>query len=147
MIRWHLRCFFLVAVVIFTNGRCRCLLSALKEDAEVLLSARSGKGTSSKNLLTSTDLLVFKNRSAGTTTRRPSSSMANKVITLPILALLDLSPVQGSKGQRINGSSLLKTAQKAVRDVNRRQIIPGHHLQLLVNDSKVHFFKSLKLLF
>jgi len=121
MFRWHFWCFFIV----FTLAHEGCLLFSLVGNAEVANTAV----TSSKTSLTSSDLKTI-------TSRRPSSS-ARKVINLPILALLDLSPLESNKGQRINGSSLLKTAQQAVRAVNRRQIIPGYFLHLLVNDSKV----------
>lgn len=64
-----------------------------------------------------------------------------KNVTLPILALLDLSSMESrrrsSQSDIIDSSSLLKTAQMAVAHVNARQLIPGFRLQLLVNDSKV----------
>jgi hypothetical protein len=74
--------------------------------------------------------------------RRPRRN----VTLLPILALLDLSSMETNRGQMdgdssgFDGTSLLKTAQTAVAHVNARQLIPGFHLQLLVNDSKVKDF-------
>lgn len=57
---------------------------------------------------------------------------------LPVLVLLDLSSADRIYNSlTTDGNSLLKTAQKAVADVNARRLIPGHHLQLLVNDTKV----------
>ncbi|XP_046649473.1 gamma-aminobutyric acid type B receptor subunit 2-like isoform X2 [Daphnia pulicaria] len=68
--------------------------------------------------------------------RRPRRN----VTLLPILALLDLSSMENNRGQMdssgFDGTSLLKTARLAVAHVNARQLIPGFHLQLLVNDSK-----------
>jgi hypothetical protein len=73
--------------------------------------------------------------------RRPRRN----VTLLPILALLDLSSMETNRGHMdgdsgFDGTSLLKTAQTAVAHVNARQLIPGFHLQLLVNDSKVKDF-------
>jgi len=71
----------------------------------------------------------------------PGSTTFNdpsKTVVLPVLALLDLSSADGKSSA--DGVSLLKTAQTAVSEVNARQLIPGHHLQLLVNDSKVYTF-------
>lgn len=72
--------------------------------------------------------------------RRPRRN----VTLLPILALLDLSSMENNRGQMdssgFDGTSLLKTARMAVAHVNARQLIPGFHLQLLVNDSKVKDF-------
>jgi hypothetical protein len=72
--------------------------------------------------------------------RRPRRN----VTLLPILALLDLSSMENNRGQMdssgFDGTSLLKTARLAVAHVNARQLIPGFHLQLLVNDSKVKDF-------
>jgi len=70
--------------------------------------------------------------------RRPRRNVS----LLPILALLDLSSMETNRGQMdgdssFDGTSLLKTAQMAVAHVNARQLIPGFHLHLLVNDSKV----------
>ena len=70
------------------------------------------------------------------------------VTLLPILALLDLSSMGGGGNNSsrddghhtFDGSSLLKTAQTAVAHVNARQLVPGYHLHLLVNDSKVSFY-------
>jgi hypothetical protein len=73
----------------------------------------------------------------------PNRRPRRNVTLLPILALLDLSSMETNRGQqmdgdsRFDGTSLLKTAQIAVAHVNARQLIPGFHLQLLVNDSKV----------
>jgi hypothetical protein len=72
----------------------------------------------------------------------PNRRPRRNVTLLPILALLDLSSMETNRGQMdgdssIDGTSLLKTAQMAVAHVNARQLIPGFHLQLLVNDSKV----------
>uniref|UniRef100_A0A0P5B4G1 Metabotropic GABA-B receptor subtype n=1 Tax=Daphnia magna TaxID=35525 RepID=A0A0P5B4G1_9CRUS len=80
------------------------------------------------------------------TLKEASDPYANKrpdrnVTLLPILALLDLSSMEVNRGHwdgdsSIDGTSLLKTAQTAVAHVNARQLIPGFHLQLLVNDSR-----------
>lgn len=75
----------------------------------------------------------------------PGSTTFNdpsKTAVLPVLALLDLSSADGKSPT--DGASLLKTAQTAVAEVNARQLIPGHHLQLLVNDSKVYIYVSFK---
>lgn len=69
-------------------------------------------------------------------TRGSTTSVDLRNVTLPVLALLDLSSADGRLTG--GGSLLLRTAQTAVAEVNRRQLIPGHHLQLLVNDSKVN---------
>lgn len=93
-----------------------------------------------------TDSTTLKEASDLGRLRRPRRN-----VTLPILALLDLSSMENrgsgkggvgsrqvdSDGDSFDGSSLLKTAQMAVAHVNARQLIPGFHLQLLVNDSKV----------
>ena len=76
--------------------------------------------------------VLLKKASDPTTRPRPRRN-----VTLPILALLDLSSSGGTTGDTIDGSSLLNTAQMAVAHVNAQGLIPGFQLKLLVNDSKV----------
>lgn len=73
----------------------------------------------------------------------------NATLLLPILALLDLSTEGRRDGvddaaDHFDGPSLLQTAHMAVAHVNQRQLIPGFHLHLLVNNSKVFFLKHKK---
>ena len=69
-----------------------------------------------------------------------ATARSSGTVALPVLALLDLSSTDYDRRQPLpndGGSSLLlRTAQTAVAEVNRRQLIPGHHLELHVNDSK-----------
>ena len=62
-------------------------------------------------------------------------------VTLSILVLLDLTPSEMTNStsfeSQVDGFSLLKTAKSAVHQVNRLQIVPGHHLELHLRDSKV----------
>ena len=148
---WAFSFFLSVAFVLLLSQGSRALAAAASADGrssstapwypsssaaspafDPVSTASPGSKVSFNVLLKNNSTLRREKASDPTTRPRPRRN-----VTLPILALLDLSSSGGTTGDTIDGSSLLNTAQMAVAHVNAQGLIPGFQLKLLVNDSKV----------